>query len=334
VKIGFQFSLKLALHKANITMYILQEIRKIIGGFYVSKERIAFLQVSAAMIIVGSAVVSGKLMVERMPVFLAAEMRFLISTLIFLLLLIWKEGLPVFSLRLVRILFLQSFAGVFLYNIFLLYGLKWTTASEAGIISSILPAIIAALGYIILKEKLSRLKNIAILISIGGILCLQLTDFHVIREFQILKILGNVLIICSVIAEAIFIILGKYASSKVSPLAISTSVSFFGTILFLPPAIFQTMTSGYQFHSTTDWVLVGYSAIIVTVAAFLLMYQGASVLPAYQTGILTSMMPLSTITLASLLLGETLKFHHFVGLLCVCTSIILASRVESKQMRA
>ncbi|MFS0559764.1 DMT family transporter [Terribacillus sp. 179-K 1B1 HS] len=296
-----------------------------------SKERIAFLKVSAAMIIVGSAVVSGKLMVESIPVFLAVEMRFFISTLIFLPLLIWKEGMPVFSLRLVRILFLQSLAGVFLYNIFLLYGLKWTTASEAGIISSILPAIIAVLGYIVLKEKLSRLKSIAILLSIGGILCLQLTDFQVIREFNLLKIFGNVLIICSVIAEAIFIILGKYTTRKVSPVAISTSVSFFGTILFFPSAIFQTVTSGYQFHSATDLVLVGYSAIIVTVAAFLLMYSGASVLPAYQTGILTSLMPLSTITLASLILGESLNSYHFLGLLCVCSSIILASRVEKNK---
>ncbi|SDC81386.1 Permease of the drug/metabolite transporter (DMT) superfamily [Terribacillus halophilus] len=298
-----------------------------------SKERIAFIKVSAAMIIVGSAVVSGKLLVESMPVFLAAEMRFFISTLIFLPLLIWKEGIPVFSFRLVRILFLLSLAGVFLYNIFLLYGLKWTTASEAGIISSILPAFIAVLGYIILKEKLSRIKIIAVFLSIGGILCLQLTDSQANQEFQLLQILGNVLIVCSVIAEAIFIIIGKYASSKVSPLAISTSVSFFGTILFFPPAIYQTMTSGYQFHSTTDLALVGYSAIIVTVAAFLLMYQGASVLPAYQTGILTSMVPLSTITLASFILEESLKFHHFVGLLCVCSSIILASRVEKTEAR-
>src|SRR5579875_3526732 len=94
----------------------------------------AYIELGAAMVIVGSIVVVSKAITATFPVFLASALRFVVALAI--LLPLWlKEGrgisLP--GRRDAWIMFLQSFAGNFLYGILLLYGLKWTSAVEGGI---------------------------------------------------------------------------------------------------------------------------------------------------------------------------------------------------------
>ncbi|OLQ47667.1 hypothetical protein BHT94_10810 [Bacillus licheniformis] len=55
----------------------------------------AYVSMAAAMAIVGSSVVVGKLMVERIPVFLSSGLRFLIASIVLLTLLFCIEkGFP------------------------------------------------------------------------------------------------------------------------------------------------------------------------------------------------------------------------------------------------
>ncbi|MFC0468995.1 DMT family transporter [Halalkalibacter kiskunsagensis] len=291
----------------------------------------AYLKVIGAMVIVGSSVVAGKIMVQNIPIFIASELRFLVASIILVPLLIRKEGIPSLSKKDTAILFFQSLTGVFLFSIFMLYGLKLTTAMEAGIITSTLPAIVALLAFFIIKEKLTRNKVIGILIAILGILILNIAG--VLTEMRVgpLEILGNLLILGAVMGEALFIILGKSVSKKVSPLAISTAVSVIGVLLFLPMAIYEFTTSNYSFGSVNDWILISYFGIVVTVLAFLLMYQGIEKLPATTVGVLTSVLPISTVILSYFFLKESFLYYHFIGICLIFIAIYLTSREERLQ---
>lgn len=70
-----------------------------------SERIVAYLKVIAAMTIVGSSVVAGKILIQTMPIFLASELRFLVASLILVPLLIYKEGIPSLSKRDIVILF-------------------------------------------------------------------------------------------------------------------------------------------------------------------------------------------------------------------------------------
>jgi drug/metabolite transporter (DMT)-like permease len=56
---------------------------------------------------------------------------------------------------------------------FLLNGLNYTTAGEAGILTGATPAITAILAMLILREPVSKRKLAGILCTVGGILILQ-----------------------------------------------------------------------------------------------------------------------------------------------------------------
>ncbi|MDL4839436.1 DMT family transporter [Aquibacillus rhizosphaerae] len=298
-----------------------------------NEKVLAYLKVIAAMVIVGSSVVTGKILIQTMPIFLASELRFLVASLILVPLLIFKEGIPSLNKKDIVILFFQSFTGVFLFSIFMLYGLKFTTAMEAGLVTSTLPAMVALLAYFITKEKLTRNKIVGILTAILGVIILNISG--VVHEMQVgnLKILGNLLVLGAVMGEALFIILGKSISKKISPLAITTGVSIIGVLLFLPMAIYDIIRANYSFGYVHDWLLISYFGIIVTVLAFLLMYQGIAILPATTVGILTSVLPLSTVILSFFFLREPFHYYHLIGFCLIFIAIYFTSREEKLQVK-
>ena len=133
------------------------------------KQLGAYIQLTLAMMIVGSSIVVGKLVIVSFPVFLAAGLRFTVGSMVLLPLLLWQEGahFPV-SKRDWFISFLQALTGAFLFTIFLFFGLKFTNAVEAGIIiiTSTTPAVVGLLSFLFLREKLSLNKNIGIALAV------------------------------------------------------------------------------------------------------------------------------------------------------------------------
>lgn len=281
-----------------------------------------------AMSIVGSSVVAGKLIVQSFPVFLASELRFIVATVILFPLLIKAEGIPSIHKKDCIFLFLQALSGVFLFNIFMLYGLAKTSAIEGGIITSTLPAVIGILSVFILKEKLTTNVLVGILFAVFGTVIINIYGVFSNIGSSSSSLVGNFLIFGAVISEALFILFGKFVAQRVSPLAISTIVSFFGTILFLPFSLYEGSHFEFKEVSITEWGLVLYFGLVVTVLAFILMYQGVSKVSASTAGVLTSFIPLSSTILSVVFLGEEIFFLHFIGFGFIMIAVFFLSKKE------
>ncbi|WP_342504933.1 DMT family transporter [Sporosarcina sp. FSL K6-2383] len=295
-----------------------------------NEQLIPRLKIILAMIIVGSSVVAGKLIVQSFPVFLASELRFLVATIILVPILIKFEGFPSITKRDLLILFLQALSGVFLFNIFILYGLKITTAIESGIITSTIPAVTGVLAFFFLKEKLTKKVIIGILLAVLGTLTINIFGSFSVVERGTSPLFGNILIFGAVISEAFFIIFGKFIAQRVSPLAISTIVSIFGAVLFLPFALYEGNQFKFEEVSIEEWGLVFYFGIVVTVIAFILMYQGLSKVPASTAGVLTGVLPISSVILSVNILGEEITYTHLVGIVITLIAIYLIAKPEKK----
>ena len=53
-----------------------------------------------------------------------------------------------------RLVFIESFLGNFLFSICMLFGVSMTSALNAGIIMSTIPAVVAVLSWIFLRERI------------------------------------------------------------------------------------------------------------------------------------------------------------------------------------
>lgn len=293
---------------------------------------VASVKIILAMIIVGSSVVAGKLLAQSFPVFLASELRFLVASIIMVPIFIRIEGVPSIKKREMLILFFQGLFGVYLYSIFMLYGLTFTTAIEAGIITSTIPAVTGGLAFLFLKEKLTKSVSVGILLTVLGTLIINVFGSASVIERGSSPILGNLLIFGAVISEALFIILGKFITQRVSPLGISTILSVLGTILFLPLSLYEGAKFNFERVTMAEWGLIFYFGIVVTVIAFVLIYQGVSKVPASTVGVLTGVLPISSVILSVLILGEKISFIHIIGIGFTLTAILLISKQPAKKL--
>lgn len=107
----------------------------------------AYMELTLAMFIAGSSVVASKLLVQTLPVFLSSECSLIIASIILSLLTFKnKEHIPKINVKILVVLFLQAITGVFLFRVFLFFGLKFTSAIESGLITSASPAMIGLLS--------------------------------------------------------------------------------------------------------------------------------------------------------------------------------------------
>nr|WP_235356797.1 DMT family transporter [Bacillus pseudomycoides] len=300
-----------------------------------SKQTIAYIQMSFAMVAIGSFVIVNKYIIKELPIFIASELRLLIACLILLPLFLYKgEKMPKLVKKDYIIFFLQSFIGVFLFSVCTLYGLRQTTALDSGIIMSCTPAIMALISYYFLKERLGMNKIGGILLTILGTLSInvfgQVLNFNVGSH----SLIGNMLIFCAVIGEAIFFSFGKLISTPLRPLTMTTIMSLTGAVLFLPSAIYQSLHFNFLTVSPLAWLLVLYTGVVITVLAVLLMNQGLEVVSAGTAAVFTALMPISTVILSAFILHEPLFWYHIFGMTLVILGIfvITNSSSESKEM--
>ena len=293
------------------------------------KQVTAYFELALARIIVGSSVVFGKLAIANFPVFLASEIRFIISCLILVSLLYkFEGGLKGITPKEWLLLFLQALTGTFLFNVLLLYGLKFTSATEGGIITSTTPAVVGVISFLFLKERLTTKKGIGITLTVLGILALDVLGNAIEGERGSLPLLGNLLIFGAVLGESLFIIFQKILSKTVSPLATATVVSLWGLLMFLPVSIYEAGSFDFSITRPLDWLAIVYLAVFLTVIAFLLWFHGVTYVPASTAAVFTGFMPISGVLLSYLILQEPFSWTHILGVLCVLLGIGFITRPD------
>ena len=108
-----------------------------------------------SMALVGSYVALSKPLVLVLPVFLLAWLRFGIGGLATLHWLKRPADEPAMTPATRKYLFLESFFGNFLFSICMLFGVSMTTAVSAGVIMAAIPAVVAVMSWVLLKEKIN-----------------------------------------------------------------------------------------------------------------------------------------------------------------------------------
>lgn len=293
----------------------------------------AYLQMAAAMSLAGSSVVVGKLITARLPVFLISGVSLSLS-LFCLIPLAWRQipNIRALSRRNLLIIFLQAIFGTVLFRIFMLFGIHLTSAAAGGLITSSGPGVVAVLALCFLKERLNFKRMLGILSTVAGLLLLnfQTQTYH---EDYRYGWFGGLLIFAAVVGEAMFTILQKKLTQKITPLASTALISLFAFLCFLPLAVIDAVK--FDFHSLTvvDGLALVYYGIMVTAVAFILWFSGLEKVQASTAAVFTSFMPISSVVLAYLFLKEHLEWVHLASLLLILTGIALMTVVSNGHFR-
>ncbi len=286
------------------------------------------------MTLVGSSVVSAKYMVEQFPIFLGLGIRQTSATLImFVIVLLVEKSLPRMARRDHGIVLLQTVTGVVIFNVLMLAGVDRTTAAATGVITSTVPAWIALLS-LFLGERVSRLTMIGIGLAVGGVLVVNIAGGDGGSNQAPAPVLGGVLVMGAVIGEALFTICGMALSGRVSPIANCYMVCVYGSLMFLPLALWQL--PGFDFGTVTSsgWIALAWSAGPVMIGAFFLWFTGLKVIPANSAAVYTGLIPVSAIVCSAIFLGERIGLPLLAGMACVIAAIVLVARPDRTSLPA
>lgn len=286
-----------------------------------------FLALAQAM--VGLNIVTSKLLLSSIPVLLLLTIRFILATLI-LLPLHWTTPARQFSVKdhFLKLrakdwyfIFAQALSAGVLFNSLMLTGLNYTDANIAGIITSALPAIIAIMSFIILGEKISAQKSLCILFATAGLIIIGYDKLRGTGASH--SFLGDSIILLSLLPEAAYYILCKLHSNRLPIFLISALLNGINAILLLLILLFTHW--GPLSINAVDWFIlfiIGLSSGLFYVFWFI----GAERVDGMMASLSTAIMPVATVIIAWIILGEQLTLLQLVGMGLVILSIFIYAR--------
>lgn len=296
-----------------------------------SSKLFYYLLFSLGMVFVGSSVVIGKELTAQLPVFFTVEIRLFISMILFYLIVkIKKEVFPALEKKDYIILFVQSSTGILLYNVLLFYGLRYTSGIEAGIILSLSPIFAAIVAFILLKETLSSKRWAGVVLAVFGVALINLNSFGGQGDigFSIYKILGNLMIAGVALSEAIFAVTSKYNRAKLSAYQICLVITAISFILFLPLSIYESLNVDYALINSKLILQLLYFIVFVGIIPYILTFTAVKYISATTAGVLTVLIPISSIALSIIFLGDKMQFTFLIGSLVALAGVIIVTKYE------
>jgi drug/metabolite transporter (DMT)-like permease len=256
--------------------------------------------------------IASKIALQTFTVNALIVTRFLIASLIFLILLYFK-GFPRFSKKDHFKIICTSFAFPFAYYYLETMALSYTTATEASVLSAIIPVVVLILSAIFLREKITLIATCGVIFSFIGILVLIFGNPG--QKFQLNgNFLGNTLMLGSVLSFSIYMIITRSLGGKYTAFEITSVQTIYGTILFcifcfcITPHKFQIKSIGIE-----NICAVLFLSIFATIVAFLCYNFALAKISATKASLFVNSVPVITSIAAWSILHEQLTMIQLTG---------------------
>ena len=284
---------------------------------------LAYLSLAASMALVGSYVALSKVLVLVFPIFLLAWLRFGIAAVAMGGWVQRSATEPPLSRHDRWLLFFESFFGNFLFSICMLFGVSMSSALAAGVIMAGIPAAVAVMSRVFLKERISGRVLLGIACAVGGIALVSLTKNSGAPSGS--SLLGNLLLIGAVLCEASYVVMGKKLTGSVSPKRISALINLWGLALVTPLGLWQALRFDFGVVAAGSWWLLLFYSIAASMVTVWLWMTGLRHVQAAQAGIFTVLLPVSAAAVGVLLLGERFSAAQAAAFALALAGVVLAT---------
>lgn len=292
---------------------------------------LAYASLALSTSLVGSYVGLAKLLVLAFPVFLLAWLRFGLAAVVMLPWLRRAPHEPRLDARTRGLLFLESFLGNFLFSICLLYGLRSTSALVAGVIMAGIPAAVAALSWLFLREQIAPRVLAGIALSVTGIALVALVRASGSEAGT--ELWGALLVLAAVFCEACYVVIGKRLTQDLPPRRISALINLWGLVLVTPLGLWQALSFDFAAVNGGSWALLAFYAIAASMVTVWLWMHGLQQVPASRAGVFMVFLPIATGLVGLIWLGERLSLLQGLAYGLALAGVLLATWPQARPHR-
>ena len=228
----------------------------------------------------------------------------------------------------IKYLLLMALFEPCLYFIFEAQAITNTTASNAGMITALLPLMVAVFARIFLKEAITRNMIIGFILAIIGAVWLSFTTST--NEYSPNPMFGNFMEFLAMVCATGYILTLKHLSKNLNTFFLTAIQAFLGTIFYLPVLFLPNVSKPVTFELLPSLSVI-YLGAIVTLGAYGLYNFGVGRTKASTASAYINLIPAFTVILAFILLGEKLSFSGLIAS-CVIFIGVIISQLRPKKV--
>lgn len=210
------------------------------------------------------------------------------------------------------------------------FAITFTTSSQAGVISAVMPLMVAASAWALLRERTTWRAAAAIVASIVGVVVLSVSGVE--QSSAPNPILGNLLELGAMVAAAGATIAIKHLSSRYDPWLLTGLQMAVGSVFFAPLALASGAVQWAEVPLQA-WLSVIYLGAGCGLAGFGLYNSALRLVPATQAAVMINLIPAVAMIAGWLALGESLTLIQ-VGACALIVAAVSYSQASGRRARA
>lgn len=226
-------------------------------------------------------------------------------------------------------LMLVSFCEPFLYFNGEANGMQYVSPTLGSLIISTIPLVSAVGAWLLLKERITPLIVVGLVVSFSGVAVMSMGESDLSATLK-----GILLLLLAVFAGMFYGILVRNLTLKYKALTIVAWQSLFGMVYFLPLFLFfdwghfSTVT-----HSAQGLVTIAAMSVFASVGAFMLFTGVIRELGVIKSNVFTNLIPVFTVILAFLILGDRLSLRAGIGVSLTILGLLVSQINDLRRLR-
>jgi drug/metabolite transporter (DMT)-like permease len=223
-----------------------------------------------------------------------------------------------------KFLMLMSIPSIAIFNAFIYTALQSATAMNTVLVNAMVPVFIAVLAWAIFRDRMSPRQVVGVLISMTGLVfIITRGDFSVLWTLDFSE--GDLWTLGAGVSWAVYSVMLRKRPPKLDLIAFLTVIVIFGLIVLAPFYIWELFEKGGFQLKPASYASIAYVCIFPSVLAYIFWNRAVLAVGPNQAGIFFHLMPVFSILLASLFLGESLFLYHLTGMALIFTGIALTT---------
>jgi len=294
------------------------------------KEKKIYLLMAFAAFCWAGAFIAGKIAVAELPVFTVAFLRFLIATAVIFPLMVIREPEWRIGKKSLPMLLTLGLVGMFGYHALFFTALKYTTAVNSSMIGATNPLMTSVLAAIFLKEAFGIKRMGALLLAFSGVaLSISGGSIETVAAFSFNK--GDLIMLGAVVCWAAYSILSKRAAKHHTPIVLTSYSFLFCTIMFLPFSLMERPWMLVGETSAGAWLSIIYMAVFASCIGYLIQQVAIRSIGPSKTNIFINLVPVFSMALAAMILGESIGWYNAVGMLMIIAGVYSNSTIRAEK---
>ncbi|MFV0436279.1 MAG: DMT family transporter [Desulfopila sp.] len=222
-----------------------------------------------------------------------------------------------------RPILFMAFCEPCLYFIFEAKAIENTSASQAGLITAILPILVMIVASLLLQEVSSKKAWGGAFLAMAGVCWLTAESTPTADAPN--PVLGNFYEFLAMVCATGYTITLKRLASRYSPFFLTAVQALVGCIFFFPLIFLPGPPLPRQFPLVPSLAVL-YLGAVITLGAYGLYNFSLKHLPASRTVIFVNLIPVFSVLLGWLVLGETLNARQYLAAAVVMLGVYLSQQ--------